>query len=175
MKPETRNRLVPGWNDNIRAEAARRNLSMQRVAEIFEVSFDTVSKVFRGGNDASFELAFLISECFGSEFLAGRKNATDKKIIYVASPYSGDVQANININSAYCRGVMAEGHLPASPHLALAFVDEDTERDAALDYCKNLIDICDEVRFYIENGKSAGMIEEEKYAREIGKPVIFVG
>lgn len=174
MKQETLKHLTPGWNDKIRAAAAERNITMTDIKEKFGVVLETVSKVFRGSNDASFELAFQISEYLATPFLVNRKNQVSRRLIYVGSPYSGNVQENIEINKSYCRDIIAEGLLPMSPHCALAFLDEDTERETALKFCKNLIDICDEVRLYIEFGKSEGMKMEEAYARERGKLVVFM-
>ena len=175
MKQETFKYLIPGWANKLKAAAAERNITMTDLAERFGVVLETVSKVFRGSDDASFELAFQISEHLATPLLIDRKNQTSRRLVYIGSPYAGNVQENIEINKSYCRQVIAEGHLPVSPHCALAYLDEDTERETALNFCKNLIDICDEVRLYIEFGKSKGMEMEERYARERGKPVIYVG
>jgi hypothetical protein len=95
-------------------------------------------------------------------------------IIYVASPHGGK-KKNIKYNAECCISVIANGHIPLSPHQNFIYLNDKTDRELALRMGRDLIRLCDEVWLFIENGKSAGMLEEEAYARKLNKPVKYVG
>lgn len=98
------------------------------------------------------------------------------KVIYVASPHGGK-QENIERNADYCIYVIGEGSknnevcVPISPHHNFSYLRESDARELALMLGKKLIDACDEAWFFIERGRSRGMVDEEQYCREIRKPV----
>ena len=39
------------------------------------------------------------------------------KLIYVCSPYRGDIEMNTKNAREYCRRIVAEGDIPMAPHL----------------------------------------------------------
>ena len=49
-----------------------------------------------------------------------------KKLIYVASPYAGDIEANVRFAAAACRYVMAKGHAFFAPHLLYPAILDDS-------------------------------------------------
>ncbi|MCI6756489.1 MAG: DUF4406 domain-containing protein [Lachnospiraceae bacterium] len=40
-------------------------------------------------------------------------------VIYISSPYSGDVEANVRNARRYCRFAVEQGYIPIAPHLLL--------------------------------------------------------
>ena len=56
-----------------------------------------------------------------------------RPIVYVCSPYAGDVERNTANARRYCRFVVDSGCIPIAPHLLFPqFMREDDERDLAL-------------------------------------------
>jgi hypothetical protein len=58
------------------------------------------------------------------------------KLIYVASPYAGDIEQNTEFARKACRHVMSEGHAFFAPHLLYPQLLDDSkpqERQAGLD------------------------------------------
>lgn len=50
-------------------------------------------------------------------------------VVYVCSPYAGDVEENIRKACACCRYTVDQGCIPLAPHLYLPrFLDEESER-----------------------------------------------
>ena len=57
----------------------------------------------------------------------------DSPIIYICSPYSGDVNGNLDRACRYSRFAVDEGCVPITPHLYLPlFLSEETERELAI-------------------------------------------
>ena len=68
-----------------------------------------------------------------SNIEAELRKARFRPIVYVCSPYSGDIDANILNARRYCRFVVDSGCIPIAPHLLFPqFMREDDERDLAL-------------------------------------------
>ena len=62
-----------------------------------------------------------------------RKKKAWKPVVYIASPFSGDVEGNTEKALRYCRFAVDEGAIPVAPHLYLPrFMSEATERDKAM-------------------------------------------
>jgi len=56
-----------------------------------------------------------------------------RPIVYICSPYSGDVEGNTQRARHYCRYAVDKGFIPIAPHLMFPqFMDEETERDLAV-------------------------------------------
>ena len=78
-----------------------------------------------------------MSEERGNEF----PQQTGGKIIYVASPYAGDVGQNLALAKAACRDVIAQGHTPIAVHLLYPqFLDDNSpvEREIGLQLGRNI-------------------------------------
>ena len=95
------------------------------------------------------------------------------KLIYVASPYKGDIKKNIEYAKQACRYVLNEGNAFFCPHLLCPqILDDDNpeERRLGINIGKELLAKCDEL-WAFGGSISHGMFEEIEFAREIGIPV----
>jgi hypothetical protein len=101
----------------------------------------------------------------------GGIHVREKKIIYVCSPYSGNISLNTERAKIYSRMVVDRGAIPVTPHLFLPlFLDEETERDAAIEMDLALLKRCDELWAFGDT-ISSGMKREMKEAENLGIPV----
>ena len=93
-----------------------------------------------------------------------------KKLIYVCSPYSGDIEYNVEFARKASRFVVDQGHIPITPHLFLPqFISEETERELAMEINTELLEICDELWFFGDK-ISMGMDYEIRFAEDYGIP-----
>ncbi|MBS3873763.1 MAG: DUF4406 domain-containing protein [Dethiobacter sp.] len=95
------------------------------------------------------------------------------KLIYVASPYAGDIEKNTKFARRACRHVMSKGHAFFAPHLLYPQLLNDAnphERQAGLDMGIAMLSRCDELWCY-GNHISPGMHLEIKEAGRLGIPV----
>ncbi|MDD3963140.1 MAG: hypothetical protein PHU76_01630 [Synergistaceae bacterium] len=93
-------------------------------------------------------------------------------IIYVASPYAGDVEKNIEYAKRACRTVMEQGHAFFAPHLLYPQVLDDgnlMERHRGIDMGLAMLSRCDELWAFGEC-MSSGMIAELDEAERLGIP-----
>lgn len=95
-------------------------------------------------------------------------------VVYVCSPYAGDVKENIRKVCAYCRYTVDQGCIPLAPHLYLPqFLDEESERELALFMDIALLSRCVEL-WVFGDVISAGMEKEIQYAQRKGKPIRYI-
>ena len=95
------------------------------------------------------------------------------KLIYVASPYAGDIEQNTAFARKACRHVMNEGHAFFAPHLLYpSILDEHQpkQRQLGLDMGLAMLSRCDELWCYGDR-ISYGMHLEIEEAVKIGIPV----
>ncbi|HZJ99767.1 MAG TPA: DUF3310 domain-containing protein, partial [Tissierellaceae bacterium] len=91
---------------------------------------------------------------------------------YVCSPYSGDIEKNIQVARQASRYVVNRGHVPITPHLLLPqFMSEESERDLVMEMNTSLLKKCDAVWFF-GDVISRGMDYELTLASNIPIPVI---
>ena len=97
---------------------------------------------------------------------------TTGKVIYICAPFSADPVSNTASARTIARRLVLAGHLPVVPHLLLPpILDEETDRDLALQLCLKLVQLVDEVRLY---GKlTGGMRLEISAAKQSGIPVRY--
>ena len=98
------------------------------------------------------------------------------KLIYVASPYAGDIEKNTEFAKEACRFVMDEGHAFFAPHLLYPQVlDENNsaERKLGLAMGKEVLGRCDELWVFGEI-ISPGMQAEIELAQEHEVPVKYI-
>lgn len=98
------------------------------------------------------------------------------KLIYIASPYAGDVQRNVEFAKAACRYAMTEGHTPVAVHLLYPqfLNDNDPEQRAAgLTMGHRVLAACDEV-WVCGKRISTGMAAEISEAEKLGIPILEV-
>ena len=90
------------------------------------------------------------------------KAKTYKPLVYVCSPFSGDVEANTENAKQYCRFVVDNNAIPLAPHLHYpSFMREDdpAEREMGLFFGIVLLGKCDELWAFGET-VSVGMKAE---------------
>ena len=95
-----------------------------------------------------------------------------KKLVYVCSPYRGNVQENERKAMSYCRFVIGCNKAPLAPHLLYPrFLNDSStlERDIAMQINKILLERCDEIWIFGDR-ISAGMAKEIAYAKKLGIP-----
>lgn len=98
---------------------------------------------------------------------------TERKLVYIASPYAGDVQENILAAQNACRYAMAQGVVPIAVHLMYPqFLDDSSpgDREAGLQMGIRVLKACDEL-WLCGDRISAGMQRELDAAVQLGIPV----
>lgn len=99
-----------------------------------------------------------------------------KKKIYVCSPYSGNVERNVEYARKYCRFVVQRGHIPVAPHLFFPqFLDDKNpeERKLGMSMAKNLLKDCEEL--WVFSGiLSEGMKTEIELANKLGIEIVNI-
>ena len=94
-------------------------------------------------------------------------------VVYVCSPYAGDIEANVMKARRYCRYGTDRDRIPLAPHLLLPqFLDEKTERDLALFMDIALLSKCAEL-WVFGDVISIGMQKEIEYARRKRKLIRY--
>lgn len=98
-----------------------------------------------------------------------------RPIVYICSPYSGDVKANTEKVKHYCRYAVADGYIPLAPHLFFPqFMNDDTreERDLALFMDIALLTKCAEL-WVFGSTISRGMAQEIAKAESREIPIRY--
>ena len=91
-----------------------------------------------------------------------------RPLVYICSPFSGDVEANVKQARFYSRYAVQKGYIPITPHLLYPqfLNDEDEgERELGLLFGKILLDKCAEV-WVCGDRISAGMKAEIERAKQ---------
>ena len=99
-----------------------------------------------------------------------------KPLIYICSPYAGDVEKNRLLAKIYCRVAVKNGMVPIAPHLLYPqFLHDDSEEERTLgmECGLELLDLCDEIWVMTSEGISKGMQKEIEYARKACIPIRF--
>lgn len=95
------------------------------------------------------------------------------KLIYVASPYAGDIETNMEYAKQACRTVMENGNAFFAPHLLYPSILDDavsSERQLGIDMGLTMLSKCDEL-WVFGSRISAGMQVEMEEAERIGIPI----
>ena len=98
---------------------------------------------------------------------------TEGKLVYIASPYAGDVEGNVAFAKAACRYAAAKGYTPVAVHLMYPqFLDDRVpkERKAGLKMGRRVLAACEEIWLCGER-MSSGMKAEEAEAKRLGIPI----
>ena len=86
-----------------------------------------------------------------------------RPIVYICSPFSGDVAGNTIRARQYSRFAVDKGAIPIAPHLLLPqFMEEETERELAMFMDIAILSKCKELWVFGE--PTAGMQNEIAYA-----------
>ena len=97
----------------------------------------------------------------------------DNILIYIASPFSGDVERNIEFARAACRFCIDMGHTPIAVHLLYPQILDDkdpAQREAGLQLGGNVLEHCNEM-WVCGSEISAGMNTEIELAKTLGMPI----
>ena len=95
------------------------------------------------------------------------------KLIYVASPYAGDTERNIEYAKQACRTVMDSGHAFFAPHLLYPAMLDDgipQERQLGINMGLAMLSRCDELWAFGDR-ISDGMQSELREAERLGIPI----
>ena len=90
-----------------------------------------------------------------------------RPIVFICSPYAGDIEKNIKAAREYCRFAVGNGYIPVAPHLLFPQFMNDAdplERELGLFFGNALMSKCSEVWVFGSN-ISTGMQAEIKRAR----------
>lgn len=101
---------------------------------------------------------------------------TERKLVYIASPYAGDVERNIKFARAACRYCIEQGNTPIAVHLLYPTMLDDTnpaERETGLKLGHHVLERCDEL-WACGDRISSGMAAEIGQAKQLGIPIIPV-
>lgn len=96
-----------------------------------------------------------------------------RPIVFICSPYAGDIENNVKAAQKYCRFAVAMGYIPFAPHLLFPQFLNDTdpkERDLGLFFGIALMSKCAELWVFGEM-VSAGMAKEIEKAEKRGMPI----
>jgi len=94
-----------------------------------------------------------------------------RPIVYICSPYAGDVEANVKRARIYSRFAVDSGFIPLTVHLLYPqFMrdDDPAERELALRFGNILMGRCAEVWVFAGHGVSNGMAVEIARAKTKG-------
>lgn len=90
------------------------------------------------------------------------------KLIYVASPYAGDVKKNIEFAKRACRYVMEQGQAFFAPHLLYPQILDDTdpeERKTGIKLGLRMLEKCDELWVNVKNLLMKSRAPESAYTQ----------
>lgn len=96
-----------------------------------------------------------------------RSLRTFRPIVYICSPYAGDVETNVQKARRYCRFAVDKGYIPIAPHLLFTqFLNDDSpkERQLGIFFGNAVMSKCSEVWVFGEH-ISNGMEAEIKRAK----------
>ena len=95
-----------------------------------------------------------------------------KKVVYIASAYSGSIENNVELTRAYSRFAVSEGAFPLNPILNLhGVLDETDSRETALAIDLELLHRCDEL--WVFGTPTKGMKREIAEAEKLKMPVKY--
>lgn len=106
-----------------------------------------------------------------AQALSRAERKAPRPIVYICSPYAGDVERNTAAARRYCRFAADRGYIPIAPHLLYPqFLDDDdpNERELGLFFGNALMGKCAEV-WVFGSRISAGMRAEIRHAGRKGR------
>lgn len=98
-----------------------------------------------------------------------------RPIVYICSPYAGDVDANVKNARRYCRFAVDKGYIPIAPHLLITQFLNDadpTERRLGIFFGNAVMSKCSEVWVFGDR-ISDGMEAEIKRAKRKNYPLRY--
>lgn len=104
-----------------------------------------------------------------------RSLRTFRPIVYICSPYAGDVETNVQKARRYCRFAVDKGYIPIAPHLLFTqFLNDDNpkERQLGIFFGNAVMSKCSEVWVFGDR-ISDGMEAEIKRAKRKNYPLRY--
>lgn len=98
------------------------------------------------------------------------------KLVYICSPYAGDIESNVGFAKAACHYAMRQGCAPVAVHLLYPqFLDDATpsEREAGIRMGLRVLAACEEL-WVCGTHISSGMRQEIAEAKRLGIPIRYV-
>lgn len=98
-----------------------------------------------------------------------------RPLVYICSPYSGDVEANVELARTFCRVAVQRRNIPVAPHLLFPQFMDDTdpgERELAMFMNRIILSRMDAVWVYADR-TSTGMRQEIEWAYVQGTPIKY--
>ena len=105
---------------------------------------------------------------------SGAPKKTYRPLVYLASPFAGDTERNIERARGYCRFAVSKGCIPIAPHLHYPqFMDDDDkeQRELGMFFALVLLGKCDEL--WVFGKPSEGMSREIAKAKKRGIPIKY--
>ena len=99
-----------------------------------------------------------------------------KELIYIISPYAGDIEANVAFAIRCCRMAIQQGHTPIAVHLLYPQILNDqcpTERATGLELGLNILQHC-AAAWVCGTRISCGMEGEIRAAQQLNIPIRYV-
>lgn len=109
-----------------------------------------------------------------TNILKEENKSTFRPLVYIASPFLGDVERNTERARGYCRLAVSKGYIPLAPHLHYPqFMNDDDkeERELGLFFGLVLLGKCSEI--WVFNKISAGVAREIAKAKKRGMPIRY--
>lgn len=98
-----------------------------------------------------------------------------RPLVYICSPYSGDVQVNVELARRFCAHAVTRHVIPLAPHLHYPQFMDDTDADArelTMFFNRILLAKCEALWVYTER-VSPGMRAEIDWAHHLEIPVTY--
>ena len=98
-----------------------------------------------------------------------------RPLVYICSPYSGDIDANVKLARRFCAFAVSARRIPLAPHLHYPQFMDDTDPDArelVMFFNRILLSKCEQLWAYIGH-VSAGMRAEIDWAHQMDIPIRF--
>lgn len=96
-----------------------------------------------------------------------------RPMVYVCSPYSGDIEGNTEGARRYSRYAVDQGMIPIAPHLLLPQYMTEDERDLALFMDIAILSKCAELWVFGDR-ITDGMKKEISYAQSKGMKINYI-
>lgn len=104
---------------------------------------------------------------------AARAAAAYRPLVYICSPYAGDIEKNTYRARAFSRFAVEKRYIPIAPHLLCPqYIDEETERWLGLKMGLVFMGKCEEVWIF-GDVISEGMAEEIERAKKMRKKIRY--
>ena len=99
-----------------------------------------------------------------------------RPLVYICSPYSGNVENNVELAQALCAHALSRHKIPLAPHLLFPQFMDDTDandRELAMFFNRILLSTCEAIWGYTAR-VSAGIRTEIEWAHHLKLPITYL-